>query len=331
MKTKKVPLIEEKISAIGLGCWALSGSDVWNRSDDQDSIKAVQKAITLGVNFFDVAPIYGFGHAEKILGKALVGQRDQVIIASKCGLVWDEQQRVTNNLTADSIFQEIDQSLQRLNTDYIDIYQIHWPDPNTPIAETVDALEQVKAAGKIRYIGVSNFSLELLKETMGLTAVSSFQGLYNMLEHNPPSYHNIPLEYHSQNEILPFCREHGLAFFPYSPLFQGLLTGTFMAEGNFDENDVRASNPKLGGQLFKTYLKITRQLEEFAQEIGKPLTQVAMNWLINQDAVTSIIAGVQNVQHVEENVGSVSWDLTSDMENRISEILAPYKADGVFD
>lgn len=122
-----------------------------------------------------------------------------------------------------------------------------------------------------------------------------------------------------------------LAFFPYSPLFQGLLTGTFKTDSNFDENDVRASNPKLSGQSFETYFEITRQLEDFAGEIDRPLAQVAMNWLINQDAVTSVIAGAQNPHHVEENVGCMVWELTRDMETRISEILAPYEANGLFD
>ena len=152
--------------------------------------------------------------------------------------------------------------------------------------------------------------------------------MYNLLEHNPTSYHNIPLEYRTQAEILPFCREQGLAFLPYSPLFQGLLTGTFKESGNFDENDVRASNPKLAGPSYQTYFEIVRQLEGFAQEIGRPLGQVAMNWLINQEAVTSIIAGAQNVRQLEENVGSLSWELTPEMETRISEILAPYLAEG---
>ncbi|UCD30643.1 MAG: aldo/keto reductase [Planctomycetota bacterium] len=177
---------------------------------------------------------------------------------------------MTNDLTAKNIFQEIDQSLRRLDIDHIDIYQLHWPDPNTPIEETIDALEQIKASGKIRYIGVSNFSLELLKQAMALTTVVSFQGLYNMLEHNPTSYHNIPLEYRTQKEILPFCREYGLAFFPYSPLFQGLLTGTFRAKGNFDENDVRANNPKLSGRSFEIYFEVTRQLRILPKKLASP-------------------------------------------------------------
>ena len=221
--------------------------------------------------------------------------------------------------------QEIDQSLKRLKTDYVDIYQIHWPDPNTPIQETMEALERIRETGKIRHIGVSNFSLALTKEAMNYGTVVSHQGLYNMLERNPDSYHNIPLDYRAEDEILPFCLENGMAFFPYSPLFQGLLTGKFMASDNFDDQDVRSENPKLVGESFQIYFEMAEALKAIADDIGKPLTQVAINWLICQDAVTSVICGAQTVDHVEENVGSVNWNLTDDVLARIEDILMPYK------
>ena len=144
---------------------------------DEDSIKTVQKAVDLGVNFFDVAPIYGMGHVEEILGKALKGRRESVLVASKCGLVWDDRKNVTINLTATSIHQEIDDSLRRLQTDYLDLYQMHWPDPNTPIEETISALEEIKKSGKIRHIGVSNFSVDLTRQAMAVGTVTSHQGL----------------------------------------------------------------------------------------------------------------------------------------------------------
>jgi aryl-alcohol dehydrogenase-like predicted oxidoreductase len=323
MKTKTVAKIDEALSAVGVGCWAIGGD--WNNTTDQSSIEAVQRAIDLGINLFDVAPVYGFGHAEEVLGKALKGSRQKVLIASKCGLVWDAQRNITNDLTAKNVRREIDDSLRRLNTDYIDIYQLHWPDPNTSIEETMEALHAIKEAGKIRYIGVSNFSVELTKQAMEFGTVVSYQGLYNMLERNPQSYHDIPLVYRAQEEILPFCQKYGLAFFPYSPLFQGLLAGKFKASGNFDDSDMRASNPNLKGERFQFYLEIVEKLKGFAQEIGKPLSQIAINWLIKQDAVTSVICGVRNIHHVEGNVTSVEWELTDEMMTQIEEILAPYQ------
>jgi aryl-alcohol dehydrogenase-like predicted oxidoreductase len=219
---------------------------------------------------------------------------------------------------------EIDESLRRLNTDYIDIYQMHWPDPATPIEETMEALYAIKDAGKIRYIGVSNFSVALTKQAMEGGTVVSHQGLYNMLERNADSYHNIPLTYKTEQEILPLCREYGLAFFPYTPLFQGLLTGTFTRQGNFNEHDIRMNNPKLSGEQFQTYFDMTEKVKGVARQIGKPLSQVAINWLLKHEAVTSVLCGAQTAQHVEENVGSVEWELTDDMMAQIEDLLAPY-------
>jgi len=170
-------------------------------------IKTVETAIDKGINFFDVAPVYGLGNAESLLGKIVKNKRKDIIIASKCGLIWDEKNNVTNNLTSKSLNREIDESLKRLNTDYIDLYQIHWPDPNTNIKETISALEDIKKQGKILEIGVSNFSLDLLKEAMKFGNIKTFQGLYNMIERNASSYHNIELGYKAENEIFTFSKK----------------------------------------------------------------------------------------------------------------------------
>ena len=218
MKYKTVPAMPGlSFSAVGFGCWGISGGDVWNGTTDAESIRTVQTAVDLGINLFDVAPVYGLGHAEEILGQALKGRRHEVIIASKCGLVWDEAKNVTLNLKKASLMQEIDDSLRRLQTGYIDIYQMHWADPDTPEEESMEALEAIKASDKIRHIGVTNFSLDRTKRCMSAGTITSHQGLYNLLEHNPTHYHNIPLEYRTADEVLPFCTENSLAFFPYNP------------------------------------------------------------------------------------------------------------------
>ena len=325
MKMKKVDALDFELSAVGFGCWAAGGSIVWNDADDDSTIRAIQRAVDLGINFFDVAPVYGFGHAERMLGRALGSRRQQVIIASKCGLRWDDTHTIVNNLRPESIMQEIDDSLRRLQTDYIDIYQMHWPDPATPIAESMQVLVQLQAAGKIRHIGVSNFSRALTDEARAYGAIVSHQGLYNLLEHNPTQYHSIPLPYRTKDEILPYCLEHGMAFFPYSPLFQGLLTNEFKAKNQFDSQDVRSANPKLNGDLFELYYRIRAELLAFADQIGTPLAQVAINWLVDQPAVTSVICGAQTVAQVEENVGSASWTLTPEMRAEIERILQPVR------
>lgn len=324
MKMKKVPALDFELSAVGFGCWAAGGSTVWNDADDSSTIRAIQRAVDLGINFFDVAPVYGFGHAEEILGQALGARRSQVIIASKCGLRWDDSRQIVNNLRPESIRQEIDDSLRRLKTDYIDIYQMHWPDPATPVGESMQALLELQAAGKIRHIGLSNFSRALADEARAYGPVVSHQGLYNLLEHNPTQYHNIPLIYRTQSEILPDCLKHGMAFFPYSPLFQGLLTDHFKAENQFDSRDVRSANPKLNGSLFQRYYQIRAELLDFARRIGRPLSQVAINWLIHQPAVTSVICGAQTVAQIEENAASASWTLAPEMLAEIECILRPH-------
>ena len=324
MKMKKVRALGFELSAVGFGCWAAGGTIVWNNANDDSTIRAIQRGIELGINFFDVAPVYGFGHAETILGQALGVRRHQVIIATKCGLRWDDSRTIVNNLRPESIMQEIEDSLRRLQTDYIDLYQMHWPDPATPIGETMEALLQIQASGKIRNIGVSNFSRALADEARTYGQIVSHQGIYNMLEHNPTHYHNNPLTYRVKSEILPHCLEHGMAFFPYSPLLQGLLTDHFKVENQFDAKDVRATNPKLNGEKFKLYYQIRAELLAFSADIGKPLAQVAINWLIDQTAVTSVICGAQTTAQVEENAASASWTLTPAMSAEIERILQPY-------
>lgn len=324
MKTKMVPALDFELSAVGFGCWAAGGSIVWNGADDAETIRTIRRAIDLGINLFDVAPVYGFGHAEVMLGRALHAQRHKVIIATKCGLRWDDAHIIVNNLRPESIRQEIDDSLRRLQTDYIDIYQMHWPDPATPIGETMQTLLDLQTAGKIRHIGVSNFSQAQAAEARHFGKLVSHQGLYNLLEHNPTHYHNIPLSYRTRAEILPDCREQGMAFFPYSPLFQGLLTDQFKAAKQFDANDVRSANPKLNGDQFQLYYQIRMDLLAFAAQIGKPLGQIAINWLIDQPEVTSVICGAQTVAHVEQNAASAAWTLTSEMRADIEHILSKY-------
>ncbi|MDN5311345.1 MAG: hypothetical protein PWQ68_318 [Thermoanaerobacteraceae bacterium] len=325
MLKRRIGTTELEASVIGYGCWVISGSDFWTGTGDESSIKAVQTAYDMGINFFDVAPVYGFGHAEELLGKALKGKRGKVIIASKCGLVWDDQKRITNLLSKRSILKEIDDSLRRLGTDYIDIYQMHWPDYNTPIEETMDALNQIKKEGKIRYIGASNFPVKLLNEARKYGEIVSHQCLYNMIDRNADFYHNIPLYYRTEEEIIPDCKENKTAFIPYSPLCQGLLTGTFKPGENFDEKDVRNANPELKGEKLARNLQIVEELKKVAERIGKPLSQIALNWLIKNETVTTIIAGATKTAHIKDNVESAAWELDDETYKEINTILDKYQ------
>lgn len=324
MLYKRVAKIKEEISAIGMGCWNFGGQ--WDNAVGDNTIKIVHAAIDNGVNLFDVAPVYGFGNAEEILGRALKdGKRSKILIASKCGLVWNEQKKTSNNLTKESILKEIDESLQRLQTDYIDIYQLHWPDEHTPIEETVSALEEIRKAGKIRYIGLSNFAQRDVEKFMSMIEISAQQSLYNMLERNTNSYHNIPLDYRTEDEVLPMVKRHQQAFLPYSPLFQGLLSGAFKRGGNFSGNDIRNANPKLKGDLFEKYYEGALVVGDFAEKIGRPLNEVAFNWLRQKEEVTSIIAGASNITQLEKNIHATTWDLTEEELKEIETIIEPFK------
>ena len=321
---KKVGKIAEEISAIGIGCWNFGGD--WDSSDENASISVVHAAIDAGINLFDVAPVYGWHHAERILGKALKGgRRKKVLIASKCGIVWNDKHETKNDLSRANILREIDESLERLQTEYIDIYQLHWPDHNTPIEETVSALAEIKKAGKIRYIGLSNFSQNSVETFMSMIEINAQQGLYNMLERNTNSYDNIPLEYKTEKEMLPMVKEHGQAFLPYSPLFQGLLAGKFTLGKNFSERDIRNENPKLSGETFRTYYSATLELKTIADKIGKPMNQLAINWLRQKPEVTSIIGGASSISQLEKNIQAITWDISDETMSEIEEVIKPFE------
>lgn len=322
---KKVERIKEEISAIGIGCWNMGGD--WDSSEEKKSIEIIHTAIELGINFFDVAPVYGWGNSETILGKALKtgGLRDKVLIASKGGLLWNEKHETTNNLSRDSLMKECEDSLRRLQTDHIDIYQMHWPDPGVPLEETAEALSRLKQSGKIRYVGLSNFSQKDVETMMGMISVDCQQSLYNMLERNPASYHGIPLEYRTEQEVLPVVRKYGQAFLPYSPLFQGLLAGKFLEGIDFSKRDIRNENPKFAGELFEVYRQAAVQLKSVADEMGRPMNEMALNWLRQKEEVTSIIGGASSIAQLEKNAECCSWDISDHDMEKINEILKPFE------
>ncbi|MCG8500843.1 MAG: aldo/keto reductase [Firmicutes bacterium] len=322
MTFKSVKKMDINFSVIGYGCWGASGESNWHGHTDKDQIRAIQTAIDGGINFFDAAPVYGLGYAETILGKAIKGRRNNIYIGTKCGLPWDEKNNVRNDVRKDVILKEIDESLLRLDVDYVDIYQVHWPTANgVAIEETMSALAEIIKSGKARYVGLTNFSIADAKKSQEYIDIASMQGLYNMIERNAESYHNIPLQYKVEAEVLPFTRTEGMAFFPYSPLFQGLLSGKFTADQAFMKGDVRKSNPKLVGAGYAKHFELVKRLNSFADKLGKPLNEVALNWLVEQEEVTSIIAGVKNEEQVKSNLKALEWKLDADAIAQINNIV----------
>lgn len=310
-----------EISAMGIGTWAFDPKG-WTGTTDEESVRVLREALDMGINLIDTAPVYGLGHSERIVGRAIVGyEREDIFIATKCGLIWDEEGRVENNLSRKSLLKEIDEILERLGTEYVDLLQVHWPNPAYDIRETFETLAEIRAAGKAKYIGVSNYSLEELKKAKEVCEITSFQGLYNMLEPNATSYHNIELGYRSEKEILPYTRSEGMIFLPYSPLMQGILAGAGSeAMEELEERDVRRSNPALREGR---YYSAAREMKKVAMEEGFTLLEVAINYLLDRGA-TSVISSMQSIEEVRVNIEAANRDIPSSLYERVEEIRGKY-------
>jgi aryl-alcohol dehydrogenase-like predicted oxidoreductase len=297
-------------SVIGFGAWA-AGKAGWGNVDEREIMEAIQTAYDHGVNFFDTAPFYGFGESERILGKTLKPVRDKVIIATKFGLVWNEKGDFVKDVSRKNILREIDQSLKNLNTDYIDLYQVHWPDDQTPIEETMETLNELVEKGKIRYIGVSNFSVEQMEEARKYANVVSLQSLYNLLQRDVEK-----AEY-------PYTEKNEMGFIPYSPLAQGLLTGKFNTQTTLPPDDVRRQfNPLFQEGRFEENLKKVEKIRTVAERYNKPTAQVAVNWLLAKPAVTTVITGAKNKEQILQNIASSEWKLTREDVARLDNLTA---------
>jgi len=298
------------VSAIALGAWAFGATvETWGHVDDNESIAAINQAIDSGITLIDTAPIYGLGHSEEIVGKALRARRDEVALATKCGLLFpsSKDELPGRRLTRDSVLEECDQSLRRLQTDVIDLYQCHWPDPETPISETMEALTLLREQGKIRAIGVSNFSCERIAAALEFGPVHSLQPPFSMLQRR------------AADDLLPYCLEHEIGVIVYSPLVKGLLTGKFNARSEF--SDVRANDPAYSADHFRRNLQVVESLKTIATGYGKTVGQLAINWVITHPGVTAAIVGAKRVSQVLENVGGVGWSITEEDRRRIGRIL----------
>ncbi len=311
MEYRQLGKSDLNVSAIGYGAWGIGGEPFWSTEGEENSIRSIEKAIDLGINFYDTAPVYGFGYSEELLGKALQAKRKDVIVATKCGLRWEKEEikSIEKISTKESILEEIDLSLRRLQTDYIDLYQVHWPDENTPIEETMATLLDIQKTGKIRYIGVSNYSVDQMKESFKYGQIVSLQPMYSMLERDV------------EKDSLPFCIENDIGIICYSPLASGVLTGKYDENTRFDDWRGQGIIGNFTGDVFVSHIKKVKQIEKIAQKHGKTLAQLAINWLLHQKGVTTAIVGVKNPDQVEQNIGAVGWDIPDNDLKEISDIL----------
>jgi aryl-alcohol dehydrogenase-like predicted oxidoreductase len=283
----------------------------WGPQDDRESVAAIGAALDAGVNWYDTAPAYGMGHAEEVMGRALGARRKDVYLATKFGLVWDDSGHVKNFAGYDSVIRECDASLKRLGTDYIDLYQMHWPDTQgTPVEESIRAVDDLIEAGKVRWAGVSNFDVPLLERAMSVRHVDSLQPKYNLFDR------------FIESDILPYCREHGIGVVAYSPLASGLLGGRYTAETTFDAGDWRASNPDFSGEGLRRNVERVERLKSIAARYGKTVAQLAIAWVLSTPGITSAIVGVRRPDHLTTAIPAAEWHLDDALRQEIEDAMA---------
>lgn len=312
MKYKSLGNTDLKVSTISMGCWGISGGVMWGEQDEKEAIAAIKKAHEVGISFFDTAEAYGNGYSEKLLGEALEGFRSEVKIASKVS---------GDNLKPSDLKISCENSLRRLNTDYLDLYYVHWPNPEIPVEDTIDALEDLKREGKIRYYGVSNFGANQLE---------------NLLQYTDPGVNQLPysllwraIEY----EIKPFCEKKDIGIAAYSPLLHGLLTGKFETPEEVPDGRARTrhfsskrSKTRHGetGAEEETFRTISR-IDSICREYGVDMTQVSLAWPLSQPGVDTVIVGGRSPEHVEENAKAGELELPDALFEELEEATAPLK------
>ncbi len=301
------------ISTVGFGAWAAGGpwKVGWGPQSDDDSIAAIRRSLELGCNWIDTAAIYGLGHSEVVVGRALEGlDRASVIVATKCGRVPDETGTPHSDLRPAGIRQQLDDSLRRLNMDYIDLYQIHWPDneTGTPLEESWEAMAALKTEGKARFLGVSNFSTEQLARCEAVHHIDSLQPPYSLLKRE------------IEADVLPWCRDNGVGAIVYSPMQAGLLSGTFDLE-RVAEDDWRRRNPVFQEPQLSKNLAFVERLRPIAARHHKTVGQLAIAWTLAQPGVTAAIVGARRPEQVDQNAGAMAWRLT---EGELHEIEAAF-------
>jgi aryl-alcohol dehydrogenase-like predicted oxidoreductase len=297
------------ISRIGFGCWAIGGHG-YGRVDDQESRNAVQKALDVGVNFFDTADVYGFGHSEEVLGSALGSERQAVVIATKVGVAWDENGRTYRDCSPKRIETALDASLRRLGIDCVPLYQIHWHDGKTPIADIMETLLRCRDKGKIRHIGCSNLPIDMVLDAHERGGLASLQMPYNLLHRS------------ADDEIRRCSAELRMGVLTYGVLARGLLSGKYTTEVTFGVGDTRSSDPNFSGDAILKCQPLVQELHRIGDAYGKTPSQVAVRWVMDHPAVTTAIVGMKYVEQVRENIASSGWHLSSSDWEHLSEVGA---------
>jgi Predicted oxidoreductases (related to aryl-alcohol dehydrogenases) len=303
-----------KLTAIGFGAWAIGGGDwkfAWGPQDDNQSIEAIHRALDLGVNWIDTAAVYGLGHSEEVVARALKSTSHKPYVFTKCALRWNTDRTIYNSIKADSVRYEIENSLRRLNVETIDLYQIHWPNPDPEIEEGWEELARQQKQGKIRWIGVSNFNVDQMKRAQKIAPITSLQPPYSMLRRA------------IEEEILPYVEQNGIGVINYSPMVSGLLTGKMTAEriaampaDDWRRNAVEFNEPKLSQNL-----KLVELLREIGSGHGVGPGVVAVAWTLHHPAITAAIVGGRSGKQVEELAPALEFRLSEEEFARINGFL----------
>src|SRR6516164_9451588 len=305
MKTRNLGNTDLQITPIGIGAWAMGGGDwafSWGPQDDEKSIAAIHAALDAGVNWIDTAAVYGLGHSEEVVGKAIAGRSKRPYVFTKCSLVWDDKGEIGHSLKAASVRRELEASLRRLRLDVIDLYQIHWPDPESEIEEGWQTLAQFQKEGNVRFIGVSNFNVEQMKRVGRIAPITSLQPIYNIVTRD------------IESEVLPLCREQHIGVIVYSPMKSGLLTGKMTREriASLPTDDFRPRTASFKEPLLTRNLGLVEVLRNIGERHGRTPGEVAIAWTLRDAVVTGAIVGMRSAEQARQIVRSAEFRLNPD-------------------
>jgi aryl-alcohol dehydrogenase-like predicted oxidoreductase len=308
-----------QITPIGFGAWAVGGGDwefSWGPQDDNDSVAAIHRALDLGINWIDTAAIYGLGHSEEIVGRAVKSSSHKPYIFTKCSMRWHADRSIYYSLKAASLAEEVEASLRRLGAETIDLYQVHWPNPDSEIEEGWEALARLREQGKLRWIGVSNFSVEQMKRARKIAPITSLQPPYSMLRRAVEA------------EILPFAQANGIGVINYSPMLSGLLTGKMTAAraASLPPDDWRRKNAEFSEPRLSRNLRLVELLCEIGSGHGVSPGVVAVAWTLHHPAITAAIVGGRSAKQVEETASALRFRLREEEYERICGFLASMQA-----
>ena len=316
MQKRQLGNSELRITPIGVGAWAMGGGDwafSWGHQEDKNSIEAIHAALDAGINWIDTAAIYGLGHSEEVVGKAIAGRSTRPYIFTKCGLVWDDKRQISRSLEAASVRRELEASLRRLNVDVIDLYQIHWPDPEPEIEEGWQTMTQLQKEGKVRYMGVSNFNAAQMRRAQKIAPITSLQPPYNIVTSD------------IEKEILPYCRENNIGVIVYSPMKSGLLSGKMTREriAKLPPDDFRPRTVSFKEPLLTRNLGLVEVLRRIGDRHSGTPGEVAIAWTLRDAAVTGAIVGMRSADQAKQIVRSAEFRLSKE---EILEIEAYLRA-----